>query len=79
MEIEAENKKSSLKFLGGMNKYFDSEWSFAKYNVNCPVAVCRFAGNDSLVVLCADGQYYKFKVLKDELVKESFDSMLNEK
>lgn len=30
---EVENKKSGLKFLGGVNKYFDSEWSFAKFNL----------------------------------------------
>ncbi|CAL6005743.1 WD40_repeat protein [Hexamita inflata] len=76
---EVENKKSGLKFLGGMNKYFDSEWSFAKFNVECNVSICRFAGNDQLVVLCGDGQYYKLKVNKDELVKEVHESMLAEK
>ena len=55
VENDAQNKKSTLQFLGSVNKYFDSEWSFAKFTVDCPRSVCRFSGNDSLVALCADG------------------------
>lgn len=36
------NKKSGLRFLKGTNKYFDSEWSFAKFAVECDESLCRF-------------------------------------
>lgn len=39
-------------------KYFDSEWSFAKFRVTDSRTICAFTKESNLVVISADGTYY---------------------
>eukprot|EP01006_Ploeotia_vitrea_P057891 TRINITY_DN68437_c0_g1_i1.p1 TRINITY_DN68437_c0_g1~~TRINITY_DN68437_c0_g1_i1.p1 ORF type:complete len:354 (-),score=18.08 TRINITY_DN68437_c0_g1_i1:1173-2234(-) len=57
---EGQNRKSSVRFLGGLSSYFSSEWSFAWYKgPDCP-CICAFTpDNNYILVVSADGQFYR--------------------
>lgn len=52
------NHKHVFKFMKKFSKYFDSEWSFAKYRVTDSRTLCAFTKEENLVVISADGTYY---------------------
>ncbi|CAO1433996.1 unnamed protein product [Diamesa serratosioi] len=58
---EPKAKESSLQILP---KYFTSHWSFCKFSIPtgpCPCIVSfGNENNNSIIVICADGHYYKF-------------------
>lgn len=73
LEDQKLNKQSTLANASFLPKYFSSTWSFCKFTVpNGPPCICAFgADNNSVIVICADGFYYKFIYnLKGECIKE---------
>ena len=52
------NNKHVFRFMKKFSKYFDSEWSFAKFRVTDSRTICAFTKDENLVVVSADGTYY---------------------
>lgn len=74
----ADNKKHKMQFMATINKYFDSEWSFAKISLDDSVSLCRFITNDCIIVICGDGSYYKLRIANNAIEKENFLNMLTD-
>ncbi|XP_037028910.1 WD repeat domain phosphoinositide-interacting protein 3 [Bradysia coprophila] len=60
--LEEQHKSKESSGLQIIPKYFTSQWSFCKFSVpREPPCICAFgADNNSVIVICADGHYYKF-------------------
>jgi len=56
------NNKHVFKFMKKFSKYFDSEWSFAKFRVTDQRTICTFDKDENLIVVSADGIYYKASI-----------------
>jgi len=39
-------------------KYFDSEFSFAQFRIQDSKALCAFSGDDTLIAVTTEGNYY---------------------
>ena len=49
----------SLSFMGGISKYFKSEWSYAQFRIQGERALCGFSEDGAhLITVTTDGQYY---------------------
>ncbi|KAJ6637706.1 WD repeat domain phosphoinositide-interacting protein 3 [Pseudolycoriella hygida] len=60
--LEEQQKSKESSTLQIIPKYFSSQWSFCKFTVpKEPQCICAFGtDNNSVIVICADGHYYKF-------------------
>ena len=57
-KVKPKNNKHVFRFMKKFSKYFDSEWSFAKFRVTDSRTICAFTKEENLVVISADGTYY---------------------
>ncbi|KAG0261679.1 WD repeat domain phosphoinositide-interacting protein 3 [Mortierella polycephala] len=78
------NRQSSLAFMKDLlPKYFSSAWSFAQFKVavDCR-CICAFGGEkNTVVVICADGSFYRFMFDPQkggECVRESYNKFLKD-
>jgi len=51
-----------FKFMKRISKYFDSEWSFAKFRVTDSRTLCTFDKDENLIVVSAEGTYYRASI-----------------
>eukprot|EP01101_Sappina_pedata_P002590 TRINITY_DN12817_c0_g1_i1.p1 TRINITY_DN12817_c0_g1~~TRINITY_DN12817_c0_g1_i1.p1 ORF type:complete len:389 (+),score=130.02 TRINITY_DN12817_c0_g1_i1:100-1167(+) len=69
----AENRTSSLSFMKNiLPTYFSSIWSCGQFTVPESRCICSFGQGNSIIVVCADGKYYKylFDPVKKEAIQE---------
>ena len=78
---QKQNKKHTLKFMKKISKYFDSEWSFAKFRVGDSRTLCTFDKDQNLVVISAEGIYYRASFDKEkggDCIKQTEKKILQE-
>lgn len=69
-EARPENKKSKFSFIKGIfPKYFDSEWSFARFKIpgddNSGKYTCAFNSDGThIIVVSSEGNYYLAQIPK---------------
>lgn len=71
------NKRSSLKKIGFLGQYVESQWGLANFTVPVESAcVCAFAANQTncVVAVCVDGTFHKYMFTPEgSCNRESFD------
>eukprot|EP00123_Amoebidium_parasiticum_P020182 comp44328_c0_seq1/m.47513 comp44328_c0_seq1/g.47513 ORF comp44328_c0_seq1/g.47513 comp44328_c0_seq1/m.47513 type:complete len:349 (-) comp44328_c0_seq1:44-1090(-) len=74
-----QNTTSSLSSARDyLPKYFSSSWSFGKFTVDEPNAICAFASdNSSVIAVCMDGTYYRYSFGRQgEAKREAYANFL---
>eukprot|EP01087_Luapelamoeba_hula_P011461 TRINITY_DN3116_c0_g1_i3.p1 TRINITY_DN3116_c0_g1~~TRINITY_DN3116_c0_g1_i3.p1 ORF type:complete len:330 (-),score=73.33 TRINITY_DN3116_c0_g1_i3:19-1008(-) len=62
---EAKTQKSRLSFMTGflpssLDDYVGSDFSYAQLHLGVPHSICAFGENNSVIVVTAEGSYYKY-------------------
>eukprot|EP00096_Caligus_rogercresseyi_P009999 TRINITY_DN3511_c0_g1_i2.p1 TRINITY_DN3511_c0_g1~~TRINITY_DN3511_c0_g1_i2.p1 ORF type:complete len:228 (+),score=67.20 TRINITY_DN3511_c0_g1_i2:156-839(+) len=72
------NKTSSLASSKSfVPKYFNSEWSFCRIDVPGPCISAFGAEEDTIIAVCNDGSYHKYKFKKGSYSKELYHMFLD--
>jgi len=81
-ELSEANRQSSLSFMKDLlPSYFSSVWSCAQFHIPESRCICCFgADNNSVIVVCANGRYYKyvFDPQKKEAKQEGYAIFLQD-
>jgi len=77
----SENRQSSFSFMKDiLPSYFGSVWSCAQFHIPETRCICAFGQDNSIIVVCANGKYYKyvFDPIKKEVKQEGYAVFLDE-
>jgi len=81
-ESTGENRASSFSFMKDLilPSYFGSLWSCAQFHIPETRCICAFGQDNSIIVVCANGKYYKylFDPVKKEVKQEGYAVFLDE-
>ncbi|XP_064603354.1 WD repeat domain phosphoinositide-interacting protein 4-like [Liolophura sinensis] len=69
------NKRSSLKKMGFLGQYVESQWGLASFTVPAECAcICAFGPGHSVIAICVDGTFHKYVFTTDgNCNREAFD------
>lgn len=80
---DKKNKQSSSSSSSFLPKYFNSKWSFAKIQIpGASQCICAFGSKQkqdlqSVIVICADGSYYKYSFnVKGDITRDVYAHFL---
>lgn len=55
------NRRSTIKKMGFLGQYVESQWSLASFTVPAECAcICAFGANNTVIAVCVDGTFHKY-------------------
>lgn len=74
------NRRSTLKKMGFLGQYVESQWGITNFTVPAECAcVCAFSSSNSVIAICVDGSFHKYVFTSDGKYcnRESYDVYLD--